>query len=132
MMLTWPSALPAAQTASTPPMSAAVLASLAATPLPAGLPAGEPPGAASLADGAGDEAGAVADGDGVAPLVQAASRTAATPNVAVSRVRVLRTDLPPNACTNCVPSAAADDKSGCASSSVGRGARIPKPHRDVR
>src|SRR6478736_6159266 len=90
MMLTWPSALPAAHTASTPPMAAADVASLAAT----GLAAAEA-GALAGADTPVD--GAAALGDGVAPvLLHAATRMVARASPPANRVVVVRTCSPPD------------------------------------
>jgi hypothetical protein len=75
--------LPAAQTASTPPAAAALVA-VFGSPAAAWLPSA-PEGAAALEPavlGAGAE---LADGDGVAPVLHAATRMAVTPNVAAIR-----------------------------------------------
>src|SRR4029077_19826978 len=87
MMLTWPSALPAAQTASTPPIAAADVASLAAT----GLAAAEA-GALAGADTPVDGAAALGD-RGAAGLLHAATRTVARASPPTIRVVMVRTFL---------------------------------------
>ena len=85
MMLTWPSVLPAAQTASTPPMSAADVASFAATAADGCSRRAAADGAA--ADGAAALGAAALAGAEDAPLLEhAANSSAVTPSRAAKRV----------------------------------------------